>query len=75
MEIPKELSPTIKTIQKTLFRIQNKERFFFNITQYQEMGLVYGKNEYYTNAAGNKERLKTHWYLTDKAKQILNVIV
>lgn len=75
MEIPKELMPTIKTIQNTLLRIQNRERFFFNITQYTKMDLVYGKNEYYTNSAGNRERLKTHWYLTDKGKQILNIIL
>ena len=75
MKIPKELVPTIKKLQVTLGKIDRKEPVFFGIVDFQEKGLVHGIDRYYTNAYGNKERLKTDWYLTDKGKQILNTIL
>ena len=70
-----EEKTTIKKLQSVLFKIDSKIPVFFNITQYQKMGVVKGINQYYKNSAGNKERLKTNWHLTQKGKQILNTIV
>ena len=66
---------TIKKIQSILFKIDNKMPIFFNITQFQNMGLVKGRNQYYIDAAGNKQRLKTNWFLTEKGKRTLNAVL
>ena len=71
----KELRQTISRLQANLIRIDNGERFFFNITQYKNLGLVWEKDVYYTDSTGDKERLRTDYFLTDKAKQYIKVAV
>ncbi|MFA6369057.1 MAG: hypothetical protein WCX20_01630 [Candidatus Shapirobacteria bacterium] len=69
-----ENKEAIRSIQPILYKIQNKIPVFFNITKFQEWGLVYGRDQYFINAYGNKERLKTNWYLTELGKAALNLI-
>ena len=66
----------IRKLQSDLIRIDNKERFFFNITNFEKMGLIKQKEVYSTrNARGNKERIRTDYYLTAKARNYINIIV
>lgn len=65
----------IQKIQSDLIRINNKERFFFNITVYMNLGLIYDKDVYGTDATGNKVRVRTDYFLTEKAKQYIKVNV
>lgn len=66
---------SIRKIQSDLIRINNGERFFFNITVYEKLGLIKEKDIFGTDASGNKIRIKTEYYLTDKAKQYIKVAV
>ena len=74
-QIPENLKPTIRKLQATLTKIDQKIPCFFNITQFQNMGLVKSRKIYCINTAGNKEVFKHEYYLTDKARQILNVMI
>ena len=65
----------LKELQTTLIRINRGERFFFNITRLEKMGLIKLVDRYFTNAYGNKERLRTDFYLTDKGKRIIEVMI
>ena len=60
-----EIKKTIYKIQATLTAINMKQPVFFNIAQYQNMGLVKKHGKTIDN--------KTNWILTEKAKQYLNV--
>ncbi len=61
-------------LQTILLKIDTKQPIFFNITKFQSMGLIKGRNVYgISPTSGNKVRIKTNWYLTDKGKRILNV--
>ncbi len=65
----------IRKLQSDLQRIDRGERFFFNITQFRNMGLVTSKDEHYTDARGNDAIKQTNWYLTPKAKEYLKILV
>jgi hypothetical protein len=65
----------IRKLQSDLQRIDNGERFFFNITQFRNMGLVTSKDVHYTDARGNDAISRTEWYLTPKAKEYLKILV
>jgi hypothetical protein len=65
----------IRKLQATLQRIDNGERFFFNITQFRNMGLVTSKDVHYTDARGNDAIKRTEWFLTPKAKEYLKILV
>ena len=73
--LTKENKLAIKKVQSVLFKIDTKQKVFFNIVEYQKMGLVKGRNKYYKDSSGNKQRLTINWFLTDKGKQILNTIL
>lgn len=61
----KEISDANK-VQSVLLAIANKQRIFFNITQYVYVhGLV--------RECGKTLDNKTNWILTEKGKQFLNV--
>lgn len=66
---------SIKEVQRVLLSISLGKPVFFNITQYQSMGLVHGKDVYANDAVGNRQRIRTDWYLTEKGKMILNTVV
>jgi hypothetical protein len=66
---------TIRKLQNNLIRINNGERFFFNITEYQKLGLVYGRDKHGKDSSGNDIIIQTNWYLTEKAKQYIKVMV
>ena len=70
-----ETKKIIRKLQANLIRINNKERFFFNISQYKNLGLIKERNVYGIDSTGNKVRIKTNYLLTEKAKQYINVIV
>ena len=64
----------ILDLQTILLKIDTKQVVFFNITIFQNMGLVKGRNVYGTSpTSGNKIRIKTNWYLTEKGRRILNI--
>lgn len=73
--LTKKDKSAIKKIQSVLFKIDTKQKVFFNIVQYQKMGLVRGRNKHYKDSSGNKQWLTTNWFLTDKGKQILNTML
>ena len=66
---------TIRKLQSNLIRIDNGERFFFNIEQYKNLGLIKEKDIYGLDSSGNKTRIRTEYYLTDKAKQYIKIAV
>jgi hypothetical protein len=66
---------TIRKLQATLIKIDSGIPVFFNIVQYQNMGLVYSTKKHGKNAVGNDVEIKTVWHLTEKAKRYINVIV
>ena len=66
---------TIRKLQSDLQRIDRGERFFFNITQFQKLGLVKSRDVHYKDAMGNDAVKRTEWYLTPKAKEYLKVVV
>jgi hypothetical protein len=63
----------VRKLQNTLIRIDNGERFFFNITILQNKGLIKEKNIKKLDAYGNETVIRTEWLLTEKAKQYINV--
>jgi hypothetical protein len=71
----KETRKAIVKIQNTLIKIDNKQPVFFNITTYQNKGLVYSKNHYCIDSSGNRVIKNTSWHLTPKAKQLISVFV
>lgn len=63
----------ISKLQATLIKIDSGIKVFFNITQYQKMGLVYMKKHYYNDSRGNRVVKNTTWHLTAKAKQLIKI--
>lgn len=66
---------TIRTIQATLIKIDSGVPVFFNITQYENMGLVYSTQKHGNDVYGNKTVIGHKWHLTEKAKQYIKVAV
>ena len=66
---------TLKKMQRDLLRIANKEHFFFNITKYKNLELIYEKSKYVIDSCGNSVRIGADYYLTEKGKQIVSVII
>jgi len=61
--------------QNVLRRIDNGEKFFFNLVQYTKtFGLVFAKN-HYAEYCGKKVVKDTTYHLTEKGKRILAVII
>jgi len=65
----------IRKLQATLIKIDSGVPVFFNITQYEKMGLVYSTEKHGKDAYGNDTVIKTIWHLTDKAKQYIRVAI
>jgi hypothetical protein len=65
----------IRKLQATLIKIENQVPVFFNISNYQDLGLVYSSCKWGKDAVGNDVVIGTRWHLTDKAKQYIKVAV
>ena len=65
----------IRKIQAVLQSIENGTPKFFNVVQYENLGLVVSKKKWGTNAVGNKVEMGYTFHLTTKAKMYLNVAV
>ena len=66
---------TIRKLQATLIKIDSGVPVFFNIVQFQKMGLVYSTEKHGKDVYGNDTVIKTIWHLTDKAKQYTRVAI
>ena len=66
---------TIRKMQGILQSIENKQKVFFNITQYEKLGLTRSENKWVINAVGNKIKNGVTHYVTDKGRKYLNVII
>ena len=65
----------MREIIATLQRIDNGEKFFFNIVQYERFGLITTRKKYGINAVGNKVERGHTFHLTDKGRGFLSVII
>lgn len=65
----------MREIIATLQRIDNGEKFFFNIVQYERFGLITTRKKYGINAVGNKVERGHTFHLTDRARGFLSVII
>ncbi len=65
----------MREIIAVLQRIDNGEKFFFNIAQYEKFGLITTRKKYGINAVGNKVERGHTFHLTDKARRFLSVII
>ncbi len=65
----------MREIIAVLQRIDNGEKFFFNIAQYERFGLITTRKKYGVNAVGNKVERGSTFHLTDKARRFLSVII
>ena len=70
-----EIKAIIRKLQANLIRINNGENFFFNITEYKNLCLIYWKDRYGIDATGNRVVIGTDYFLTEKAKQYIKVAV
>lgn len=70
-----EEKKTIREMQQILTKIDNKIPVFFNITQYTNMGLVRSQKKWGINAVGNKIEIGMNYFLTEKARKYLGVIL
>jgi len=66
---------TIRKMQSILLSIQNGKPRFFNIVQYENLGLVYSTENHGKDATGNDIIINHKWHLTEKGKQLLTVII
>lgn len=58
---------------KILAMIASKQPVFFNIHTYMNvLNLVKSRDIYGTDSVGNRVRIKTEYYLTEKGKRVLN---
>ncbi len=67
---------TKEIIEKTLVvlnKIHRGEKVFFNIQQYKSLGLVISRDNWGKDCRGNKTRISTSYFLTNKAKQFIRV--
>lgn len=65
----------IRKIQAVLQSIENGTPMFFNVVQYENLGLITSKKEMGVDAVGNKVEMGYTFHLTAKAKMYLNVAV
>jgi hypothetical protein len=67
----------IRTMQATLLKIKNQEDVFFNVAQYEKLGLVKPRSvaTHKKSAYTGEPLRKTEWLLTEKAHQFLSVML
>lgn len=66
---------SVRKLQAVLQSIQNGTPKFFNISQYENLGLVVVKKKWGVDSVGNKAEIGYTYHLTPKAKMFLNVVV
>lgn len=60
-------------LKNTLNKINNKQKVFFNVALFQDLGLIKITNNYEIDAFGNKYSASKNFFLTEKAKKYLNI--
>lgn len=65
----------IRKIQAVLLSIDSGTPKFFNVAQYEKMGLVVSKTKWGTDLKGNKTDKGHTFHLTEKAKRYLNLAI
>jgi len=69
------LRKKIKEVQNILLKIDNGQDVFFNISQYEQLGLVKRRRTWGLDPWGNRACLSVKFYLTNKAKRYLNLVI
>lgn len=65
----------IRKLQSDLIRINNGEKFFYNCTNYENLGLIRPINKKATLSNGNTEMQFDRHVLTEKGRTIINVVI
>lgn len=68
-------SKRIRKIQSDLIRIDSGEKFFYNCTVYENMGLIRPVNKSVILSNGNTEMQFDRHILTDKGRRIISAMV
>lgn len=66
---------TIRELQVVLLMIQEGQKVFFNVVNYTKMGLIKERGVYGNDSSGNRVKIRTDHYLTEKGKRIANTII
>lgn len=61
----------VRKLQSNLQRIDQGERGFYNVSQFQKLGLIQSR----ITCPGNDAIKRTEWILTPKARRYLNLVV
>lgn len=65
----------IRKTQNTLLQISLGHKVFFNITNYEKLGLTTSRKVWGTASNGNKEVIRHTHHLTEKGERVLNTLV
>lgn len=65
----------IRKVQAVLLSIKNGTPKFFNIVQFENMGLIVCKKKWGVDSTGNKTDIGYTYHLTTKGNRILNTAV
>ena len=65
----------IRKLQNTLAKIDNQINVFFNVAEFERLGLVYSEKKWGLDATGNKVERGYVFRLTEKAKAYMSVMV
>lgn len=65
----------IRKVIAVLQKIDNGVNVFFNITQYEKLGLITTKKKWGFDAVGNKVVIGHTFHLTEIAKKYINIIL
>ena len=63
----------IKELQSVLQSIEDGNPKFFNVSNFEKLGLITSKKKYGFDSVGNKIELGYDFFLTKKAKRYLNI--
>lgn len=66
---------TIRKLQAVLQKIDRGIPVFFNVAEYERLGLVYSTENHGKDASVNDTVIDYTWHLTEKAKQYITVLV
>lgn len=66
---------SIRKVQSVLLSIKNGTPKFFNVVQYENLGLVKSVKNWGTDSSGNKVVIDHSFQLTEKGNMYLNTVV